>query len=265
MKYASFERLVLVLGGASVLAIIAFTYGSKLFLYEVVAQVLLFGVLFSAVHWGRRGGFIASLAASIAYIAIRIPLLPAETGPTTETVAVILTRVLAYGLVGIVGGELATRMKYVLAGLETSSSIDPWSGIYNQSAFARLLENAQARFERYREPFSVVLINLASDADDSPRQSKQRALVRSAASAIRNDIRLVDEAGRLDDGQFVVLLPHTLRTGGVVVTERLESGVRATLGARATAVSTRCLCPAEDSSALSELLTQIHETSAAGA
>jgi diguanylate cyclase (GGDEF)-like protein len=259
MKYASFERLVLVLGGASVLATIALTSGSELFVQEVIAQLMLFGVLFCAVHWGRRGGFVAAIAASLAYIAMRIPLLPADTGPTTDTVVMILTRVLAYGLVGIVGGELATRMKYVLAGLEGSSNIDPLSGIYNQSTFARLLESAMARFERYGEPFSVVVIGLESGETDQERPNKQRALVRTVASAIRNDIRLVDEAGRLADGEFAVLLPHTLKNGGDVVSERLAGGVRATVGARANAIATRCFAAAEDAQALRDLLARIGE------
>ena len=37
------------------------------------------------------------------------------------------------------------------------------------------------------------------------RTSKQRSIVRGVANHIRNDIRLVDEAGRLEDGQFIVI------------------------------------------------------------
>jgi len=259
MKYATFERLVLALGGASVLATIALTWGSDLVVQEVVGQLMLLGVLFAAVHWGRRGGFIAAIAASLIYIAIRIPLLPVETGPSTDTVITILTRVLSYGLVGIVGGELATRMKYVLAGLEGSSNIDSASGIYNQRAFARLLEGALARFERYGEPFSLVLIDVDSTDAGTQRPSKERALVRSLAGTIRNDIRLVDEAGRLADGSFAVLLPHTPKSGGEVVTERLAAAARSTLGAKVHAVSARCMSSAEDAEALGALLATIAE------
>ena len=259
MKYATFERLVLALGAASVFATIALTWGSDLVVQEVVGQLMLLGVLFAAVHWGRRGGFIAAIVASIAYIAMRIPLLPVETGPSTDTIVTILTRVLSYGLVGIVGGELATRMKYVLAGLEGSSNIDPASGIYNQRAFARLLEGAIARFERYGETFSIVLVDVDNSDTDTERPSRQRAQVRSLAGTIRNDIRLVDEAGRLADGAFAVLLPHTPKSGGEVVTERLAAAARSSLGARAGSVSARCLSSSEDAQALKDLLAAIAE------
>lgn len=260
MKYTSFERIVLLVGGASVVATIAVTYGSELFAQEVVAQLLLLGVLFSAVHWGRRGGFVAAITASIAYIAMRIPLLPAETGPSTETIALILTRVLVYGIIGIVGGELATRMKYVLAELETSSSIDRLSGIYNERAFARILAGAQARFERYGETYSVVIMALGPGTGDPARQGRQRAQIRSVANTIRNDIRLVDDAGRLSDGRFAVLLPHTPKTGGDVVRERLEAGVRTAIGRPDVTILAHCLGSAEDGPALADLLSRVRET-----
>ena len=253
MKYASFERLVLVLGGASVLATLALTYRTTIFLQEVVAQLMLFGVLFAAVHWGRRGGFVAAAAASVAYIVVRIPLLDTAGGVSTQTLVTMFTRVLAYGLIGIVGGELCTRMKYVLAGLDESAGLDNLTGIYSEQALAHLIDTAQARFDRYQEPYSLVVLQAASASLGAPATNRERALVRHVASHIRSDIRLMDEAGRTTDGRFVVLLPHTTKDGVTVVSERLAKDVRAIAGGDATSIGVRCLGAAEDGDELIEL------------
>ena len=241
MKYAWFERIVLALGGASILLTFGLTYGSTIFVEEVAGQVMLFAVLFAAVHWGRRGGFVAALAASLVYIVLRIPLVTADPTVTSDVLVMILTRVLAYGLIGIVGGEIAMRMKYVLAGLENSSSIDDLSGLYNERIMLHALDSARARYARYGEPFSVVLVDADRSAFADFKPSKQRAVIRGVAGYVRNDVRLVDEAGRLNDGRFMVLLPHTPKEGAVVVAERLAKGVRSALGAGPEVVRVRAL------------------------
>ena len=246
MKYAWFERIVLVLGAASILATFAFTYQSDLLVKEVIAQVLMFGVLFAAVHWGRRGGFLAAILASIVYIVLSIPLVTADPTMTSDVLVMILARVVAYGLIGIVGGELAMRMKYVLAGLESSSSIDQLSGLFNDRVMARELESARARFSRYGEPFSVVILDIAPETTSGYKPSKQKAIVRGLAGYIRGDIRLVDEAARLSDGRFMVLLPQTPKEGAQVVADRLANGIRAAIGMGAESAQARAIGAGDD-------------------
>jgi len=246
MRYAWFERVVLVLGAASILATFAFTYRSNLFVEEVIAQILMVGVLFAAVHWGRRGGFLAAIVASLIYIVLRIPVVTADPTVTSEVLVMILTRVLAYGLIGIVGGELAMRMKYILAGLESSSSIEQVSGLFNDRTMARELESARGRFSRYGESFSVVIIDLDPAATSEFKPAKQRAIIRGLAGYIRGDIRLVDEAARLSDGRFMVLLPHTEKDGAQVVADRLAKGIRSALGVGAESAHARAIGASDD-------------------
>ncbi|MDZ4063164.1 MAG: hypothetical protein U1E22_00690, partial [Coriobacteriia bacterium] len=82
------------------------------------------------------------------------------------------------------------------------------------------------------------------------RVSKQRSLVRGVASHIRGDMRLVDEAGRLEDGTFVAVLPHTPKAGGMIVAERLRAGVMSVLGAREESVVATVLSVPEDAQQL---------------
>ena len=253
MKYEAFERLVLLLGAASVLATLAIASGTPLLAQEIVAQLLVFVVLVGAVHWGRRGGLLAAIGASLVYAAMWI--FSADlTEMTPQLLALMLTRVFAYGLIGIVGGALCAKMKYVLASLEHASGVDGVTGIYSEQMLAPLLDNATARFERYVEPYSLIVIEPRQLAMRSPSNSRERALVRRVAGHIRGDIRLMDDAGRTADGRFVVILPHTDKSGGQVATDRLLKNLRTSAGANDPgSFDGHCLGAAEDATAIAKL------------
>lgn len=253
MRYSFFERLVLAVGGAAIIGSLLLSYRASLVAEEVIAQVLLLGVLIGAVHWGRRGGFISAVAASLVYAVLRIPLAIQEGGLTADVATLLLIRLLSYGLVGIVGGELCGRIRYILARLEDSSSVDEWSQLYNQRFICRALESALGQYGRYQTPFSTVRITVNERVYAELRDTRQRTLIRGVADHIRNDIRLVDEVGRLDDSSFLVVLPHTPLEGGTVVSERLREGVCRVLGAREESVTSEVLGAPEDAEALVEL------------
>lgn len=262
MKYSFFERLVLAVGGGAILGSLLLSYRSQLVPEEIAAQLLLLGVLYSAVHWGRKGGFISALVASVAYIVMRIPLVLAQGGLSADVTSLVLVRVLSYGLVGIVGGELCGRLCYVIARLENSNSVDEWSQVYNQRFIARALEMAVGQFRRYQTPFCIVTLRIADTIFADLRATRQRSLVRATADHIRNDIRLVDEAGRLEDGTFLVVLPHTPLEGGRVVAERLRAGVCGVLGALDDSVTTRVMAAPEDAEELLALAATLAQSAA---
>lgn len=246
MKYSRFEALVLVVGIGAVAGSVLFSFQSAPVAEEIIAQALLLGVLLGAVHWGRSGGSIMALAASVIYIAMRLPLVIGAHGLSLDIATLLIIRVLTYGLIGIVGGELCNRIKYIFARLEGSSSIDEWSQVYNERFIYRALMAASGQQARYDTPYTVVLIKVAASVMDDLRAAKQRTLVRGVAGHIRGDIRLVDEAGRLDDGRFIVVLPHTPKDGGRIVAERLNAGVARVLGARDESVTTTVLGTPDD-------------------
>ena len=246
MKYSRFESLVLAVGLVAVVGSLFFSTGAMPIFEEIVAQLLLLVVLLGAVHWGRKGGFVAATLASIIYIIMRIPLLVDQGGFSADVASLVLVRVLTYGLIGIVGGELCGRIKYVFAKMEDSSSVDDWSQVYNQRFIVRALEAALGQFRRYETEFSVVLIEMSDTLTAELRVSKQKAIVRGIANYIRNDIRLVDELGRLDDGTFIAVLPHTPREGATVVADRLHKGVCHTVGSKQESVQVEVLAAPAD-------------------
>lgn len=256
MKYSEFERLVLSVGGVAVVATMLISLRQAVDLYELAAQLLLLVPLFGAVHWGRRGGLIAATAASFVYIALRTPLMM-QAGLTSDVLIMLMARIVAYGLIGIGGGEVCARVKYLLARLQEESSIDEWSGVYNQRISARLLTTAVGRCQRYGEPFCIVTVRLSPELSAGLRDSRQRALVRDVANHIRNDVRMVDEVSRLDDGRFLILLPHAPKEGGDIVRDRLAQGVSQVTGAAEGAVETANLSGVEDAAQIDAVLAGI--------
>lgn len=257
MASERFDALILILGGTAVLGPLAFSFTSGTpDGIEVLGQLMLLVVLIAAVKGGRRSGGVAALVASVIYVLGRIDLLTAvPVSPVLLTIT--LSRFAAYGLVGIVGGEMSARMRYTLAGMEDSESIDDWSRVYNQPHAAASLTRGIGRFTRYSEQFSIVVITLSPAIFSDMSALRQRRIVRAIADHIRSDVRLVDEVARLDDGRFVVFLPHTPRTGAVVVRDRIMGDLPSVLGSRPEAVSASVLSAPEDFDALNAFADSI--------
>jgi GGDEF domain-containing protein len=248
MNYRAFERLVIGAGVVTIIASVLISLASNGWSGwpNLISQLLLLPVLIVAVHYGRRAGLFAALVASAVFVILKTPVLSALGGVSTSDLAMIAYTIAAFGLVGIVGGDICGRVKYLFARYDQSATIDDWSLVYNQRRAAQLIENARQRFSRYGEPFSVIEIAPAPALLSGLRPTRQRAMVRSVANHIRGDVRMIDEVARLDDGRFLVILPHTARDGGLLVSERLVEGVCRTLGAEDELVSSRCYSAAED-------------------
>jgi hypothetical protein len=187
---------------------------------------------------------------------LRLPQLMQDTPETVDLLGVGV-RVLSFGLLGIVCGELFSRLKYNLARVDGGPALDEWSRVYNQHYLHYTLAQARSRHSRYRESLSVVVVVVSAPVLADLRPQQQRLLVRGVAEQIRSNVRMVDEVCRLDDGRFVIVLPHTGRAGGVTVRDRLTAVVRDALGARPEAVAARLLSLPEDAEALDAFVDSI--------
>lgn len=231
MKYSRFELLTIGVGAAAVLGTIVSALRPTPDWTEIIAQVLLLVVLVGAVHWGRKGGMVAALAATLVYVVLRLPSI-VKVGLGAEVLELVLIRTAAFGLIGIVGGEVCGRIKYFFARLEDSLSIDEHSRVYNQRFVCQLLANSLAAADRYGAHFSMAIVTVDASVLAALRPARLRSTVRLVADHIRNDVRLVDDVGRLDDGRFVLVFPYTPKSGGEVAAARVRQGVRELLGAK---------------------------------
>lgn len=261
MKYSHFEALALVLGAGAIVASIFVSPGSSPQAAEVTAQLLLIVVLASALHWGRNGGFIATLVAMTVYIAMRVPLLQSQ-GFSADVTTLLVTRAFTYALVGVVGGELSARIKYVFARLENESLIDTQTGVYSSRYAADAIVSGVGQWERYQTEFSVVTITVAQSVYAALKAKRARQIMRQVAAYVRNDIRMVDDLAAGTTGTFYVMLPRTDATGAAVVAERLSLGVRDLISARDDAVTAGVLSAATDTQSLKTLADALNPDAA---
>ncbi len=258
MTYERFERFAIAVAALVVLSMVAFSARdlSRNSL-EIVAELLLLAVFVTAVHLGRRAGLTAAISASVAYVVLCIPGMAADKGLTSDTLLLIVIRILAFGLVGIVGGETFTRLRQVLTRLANAEAFDEWSRVFNQRYAHAALTRSIAAFERYDHQFTIVLISIAHSITAELGPQRARTIVRAVSKHLRGDVRMVDEVARLDDGRYFVLLPNTPLENGRTAAARLVAGSRQLLGAREDSILSRCLSPAGDIVALRALAEEI--------
>lgn len=261
MKYSHFEALALVLGTGAIIASVFVSPGSAPQAAEVTAQLLLIVVLAAALHWGRNGGFLATLLAMAVYVAMRVPLLQSQ-GLSTEVLTLLVTRAFTYSIVGVVGGELSARIKYIFARFENDALIDSQTGVYSARFAADAINSGVGQWERYQTEYSVVTISVAQCVYAALNAKRARQLMRQVAAHIRNDIRMVDDLAAGSTGTFHVLLPRTDATGAHVVAERLTIAVRDLLDARDDAVSASVLSAAADAAQLKKLADALNPAAA---
>jgi diguanylate cyclase (GGDEF)-like protein len=108
--------------------------------------------------------------------------------------------------------------------LRRVSNTDSLTGVYNQRYFHIALGLESGRARRYRSSFSVVLLDIGGlrhinsvsgfDAGD--------VLLRSVATAVKQQLRGVDVICRYSGDQFALILPETKAQQAVSVTEKLR-------------------------------------------
>ena len=261
MKYARFEQFVIGLATLAVfaMAVVASRDASSA-MTQIVAGVLLLGVLAAAVHFGRNGGLAAAIGASAIYTLLSVPAMTAEGGITSHALLLLITRVATYGLVGIVGGEACGRLRHFLKRFSNSETFDEWSRLFNQRYASAALDKALSTFSRYDQIFTVILVRVAPSVTANLGPQKVRTIVRGVAGYLRGDLRVIDEVARLDDGRFFVLLPSTPGAGGAIVATRVAVGIRELLGAREDSITVKTMNPVSDSTALTALADEIRAT-----
>lgn len=257
MKYSHFETLALVLGSLAVVASVFMAPTATPQAAEVAAQLLLIVVLFGALHWGRNGGFLAALLAISLYVVMRFPLLQAE-GLSRDMLTMLASRAVMYTLVGIVGGELASRIKYLFARMESDALIDGVTGVYSPRFAAESILSGVGQWERYATDFSLVRIVLEPTLYAALKPARYRQVMRQVTGHVRNDIRMVDDLAFAAPATLLVLLPRTPGAGANVVADRLVTGVSDVLGTQPEALVMSVLSADADADALRALAASLH-------
>ena len=257
MDYRRLETLVILTGAVLVLAGLLLAPAAQPYPWqEVAARAISLVVLAAAAHWGRDGGAIAAALAIVAYVAIRVPDLTVN-GITPDITRGLVAFGVTYGALGVIGGEIFGRLRYLVRRLGESVLLDDDTGVFNKAYCAQSLSNALTAHQRYERPLSTVVLTLSPGLLTDLRPTAQRKILRQAASSLRHDMRIADDVGHLGQGRYLLILRETPRTGAEVVADRIRSHVRDLLGARDDAVTATVLSASEDLDAMTALVRSL--------
>lgn len=105
---------------------------------------------------------------------------------------------------------------------------DELTGLLNRRAFDARLEEEAARAKRYREPLSLIMIDLDGfkEVNDRHGHSAGDALLRAVGVLLLSEIRATDHAVRYGGDEFAVILVNTVKTDAWAVAEKLRSQLK---------------------------------------
>ncbi len=113
------------------------------------------------------------------------------------------------------------------ASLHDAAFRDSLTGLYNRRYVFRAFRDELRKYERYSDPFSVMLI----DADHFKRINDQfghragDAALKAIADACGRSVRDTDVVGRFGGEEFIILLPHTKAADAAIVAERIRNTI----------------------------------------
>ena len=130
-------------------------------------------------------------------------------------------------------GEAAERLATAF-GLLTGAALDaladgdeavqdPLTGLLRTTQMRRRLDQLIESARRYGQPFSLVLLDIEGPGAREERgEGGHEAALAIVAASLKESIRVVDEAFRLDDDELCVLAPSQTTEQGVKMAHRLS-------------------------------------------
>ena len=126
------------------------------------------------------------------------------------------------------GEELAvrvralTRVKIIRELTELSSIKDPLTHVYNNRYLFECLDKEIQRTKRYGTESTCLLLGFDGEKSGDD-------LLKEFSSSLGKNLRGSDTLGRIESGEFFLLLPHTSREQAMVVARRLRSLAKSSL------------------------------------
>ena len=104
---------------------------------------------------------------------------------------------------------------------------DALTGLHNRRGFEQQLCAEIARFERYRRPFALVMMDLDhfKKVNDQYGHEAGDDVLRKMGEIIAGSLRDVDIAARFGGEEFAILLPETDKSDAVEIAERIRRRV----------------------------------------
>jgi len=115
--------------------------------------------------------------------------------------------------------------------MEEMSIVDPLTGVYNYRYFAAKLDDELRRSRRYRQPVSLIMIDIDYFKKTNDRHGHQagNVVLRELVRVIQRCIRDTDVLVRYGGEEFAVILPQTDKRDAFIIGERIRAMVAETV------------------------------------
>ncbi|MEW6552752.1 MAG: GGDEF domain-containing protein [Actinomycetota bacterium] len=223
MKYARFERIVVLVITIAIAVMAAAMLVQKTDGVEVFGHVLMLVVIVCSLYWGKRGALISFSACFLSYAAARL-IWVGDFGYGTA-VQLIVAKFLVYGILALLCSYMRTQFRYFFVKLERQDLIDDETQIGNERFLVQELTSRIDENDRYAIPFSLLEFSLDEDFVSGMRSKGVSVMRDLSTSVLKSDTRSVDELARAKS-DFMVILPSVGRAGAEVCGRRLEEKMR---------------------------------------
>ncbi|HEX7058932.1 MAG TPA: diguanylate cyclase [Solirubrobacterales bacterium] len=105
---------------------------------------------------------------------------------------------------------------------QPQADLEPLSNLYRQERMRHYLDQLVETHRRYGHPFSIAIFDIEGPGTRNGADGQAAEAPEIVGEALRDSIRLVDEAFHLEENAFCVLAPYQDTVGGVQMTNRLH-------------------------------------------
>lgn len=224
MKYAKFERIVVLVIAITVAVMAAAMIVNKTDGVEIAGHALMLVIIVSSLYWGRRGAVGSFLLCFGSYVIAR--LIWTEGFGYGTIFQLIMAKLLVYCLLALLCSYTRTQFRDYFVKMESEDFIDDETQLGNERFLLKELTSRINENERYGITFSLIDFNFDKRLIDGMRKGKDTSLLRDVGvSILQADTRNVDRLGR-SENRLIVVLPSVGRAGAMVCARRLESKIQ---------------------------------------
>jgi diguanylate cyclase (GGDEF)-like protein len=146
---------------------------------------------------------------------------------TPETFTLLMARFSPFLLVAYVTSMLASDILAAKQKITLLSQTDELTGLLNMRAFNLLLGKELARAARYREPFSILMMDVDNlkRVNDHHGHTAGSRMIQTVSRTLKNSVRASDTVARFGGDEFVILMTHTRMEHAHLVAERIRTAI----------------------------------------
>ncbi len=263
MRYAQFERFILLVMSVAILAMAVAMVVQKTDGVEVLGHALMLVVIVASLYRGRGGALLSFAVCLAIYVVFRL----VWRGDLTPGVLAELVggKFLFYGVLALLCTHIRVQFRYFFVKMEQQDLLDDETQLGNERFLLREITRQIQEHDRYRNPFSLVMFSFDPTLISSSREKGGSVLRDVSVNVLKRNTRSVDELAREGD-QLVVLLPHVGPEGARSCASRLQERMRDLLSSRGwvyeSGLKTTVLAYPEDREEIEAYLARLKEKQA---